>query len=217
MCTPQCSTLKSKLVPEEIITCVSMVLSLEYLACWEACLTIRLSCQSSTAGQLSVQSPGCSSILCWHFHEKFRNFGGGLDGLQDIALLSECHPHQLIKVPLFPAHPGPNYLILSGAQYNFWGVGSASGLTIFASRLTDGRRAQAPAWLLRVRFIFLRLPSAATLKTLPGILHSNLTWCTVQLPSNPCALSGICEQLFLILPRSSEQSKIRDGSHFFPS
>lgn len=33
MHTPQCSTLKSKLVPEEAIKCVSMVLRLEYLAC----------------------------------------------------------------------------------------------------------------------------------------------------------------------------------------
>lgn len=33
MHTPQCSTLKSKFVPEEAIKCVSMILWLEYLAC----------------------------------------------------------------------------------------------------------------------------------------------------------------------------------------
>lgn len=68
-----------------------------------------------------------------------------MDGIQDFFLFSMCHPHQLIKVPLFPDHPSPNYLILPGAHYNFQGVGSASGLTLFASGLTDGRRAQAPA------------------------------------------------------------------------
>lgn len=56
--TPQCGTLKNKLVPEEAIQCqhgavagVSGVLSI-----W---LTILLAGHSSTAGQLSAQRQGC--------------------------------------------------------------------------------------------------------------------------------------------------------------
>lgn len=135
MHTPRCSTLKSKLVPEEAIKCVSMVLRLKYLACWEAWLTILLSCHSSTAGQLSGKSQGCSWILCWHFHEKFRNFQGDMNGIQDISLLHESHLHQLTKLLRFLALPGPNYFTMPGAQHSFHGVGSVSSLTLFASHL----------------------------------------------------------------------------------
>lgn len=104
--------------------------------------------------------PGLFINFMLTFSWKVQELWGDMDGIQDFFLFSVCHLHQLIKVPLFPAHPSPNYLILPGAQYNFQGVGSASGLTLFASGLTDGRRAQAPAWLLRMRFVFLQLPSA---------------------------------------------------------
>lgn len=139
MHTPPRSTLKNKLVPEEAIQHVSMVLWLEYLVCWEAWLTTLLSGHSSTAGQLSAQSQGCLRILCWHAHEKFRNFLGVELELK-MSLSYRMPSSSANQTPSFSGSSWPplSYLAWGTAQPS--GSRNASSLTLFASHLADGKR-----------------------------------------------------------------------------